>query len=169
MTVSRKERLFNDKEKYKGGAFIKDLLEQYKTYVVTADNVSFRRIITSRNMLVINSAFLTIYGYGTASGYDIASGYGIALSSSFMGLVVSWHWLAVIKYHFSLNATKYKIIKDIEEFLPANFFVCEREYHNSMRLHKLLDARETLIPCCFLLVHFCSFLFILLYHIVPLF
>ena len=44
------------------GSFNVDLLEQYKLYVQSAENVSARRVASSRYLLTINAALVALYG-----------------------------------------------------------------------------------------------------------
>lgn len=54
------------KENY-GGSFNADLLDQYKLYVQSAENVSTRRIASMRYLLTLNSALIALYGLQSAS------------------------------------------------------------------------------------------------------
>ena len=59
------------REKY-GDTFNADLLEQYKLYVQSAENISSSRIAASRYLMTINAALLALYGLqssGPDSGY----------------------------------------------------------------------------------------------------
>ena len=49
--------IHNTKETY-GDAFGSDLLEQYKLYVQSAENVSARRVASSRYLLTLNAALV---------------------------------------------------------------------------------------------------------------
>lgn len=46
-----------------GGSFGTDLLEQYKVYVQSADNVSARRVASSGYLLTLNVALATLHGF----------------------------------------------------------------------------------------------------------
>ena len=80
-------------ETYKG-SFGTDLLEQYKLYVQSAENVSARRIASSRYLLTLNVALVALYGSancqlrsdfldvaGACPGDSGIACYGIRLSS----------------------------------------------------------------------------------------
>ena len=51
-----------DRESY-GDSFTSDLLEQYKLYVQSAENVSTRRIASSRYLLTLNAASSRCMGF----------------------------------------------------------------------------------------------------------
>ena len=50
-----------------GESFKADLLEQYKLYVQSAENVSARRVASNRYLLTINAALVALYGLQSAS------------------------------------------------------------------------------------------------------
>ena len=54
--------LFNHSEESYGDSFNAHLLEQYKLYVQSAENVSARRIASSRYLLTLNAAIVALYG-----------------------------------------------------------------------------------------------------------
>ena len=49
------------------GSFNADLLEQYKLYVQSAENVSARRVASSRYLLTLNVALVALYGLQSAN------------------------------------------------------------------------------------------------------
>ena len=51
----------HSKEAY-GDSFSTDLLEQYKLYMQSAENVSSCRVISNRYLLTINAALVALYG-----------------------------------------------------------------------------------------------------------
>ena len=53
------------KDSYEG-SFSTDLLEQYKLYVQSAENVSARRVASSRYLLSLNVALAALYGLQSA-------------------------------------------------------------------------------------------------------
>ena len=60
-----KQLLRCDRESY-GDSFTSDLLEQYKLYVQSAENVSARRVASSRYLLTLNAALVALYGVQSA-------------------------------------------------------------------------------------------------------
>ena len=49
------------------GSFHADLLEQYKLYVQSAENVSARRVASNRYLLTLNAALIALYGVQSAN------------------------------------------------------------------------------------------------------
>ena len=121
MTDQSNERLFlHTNENYRG-SFTSDLLEQYKLYVQSAENVSARRVASSRYLLTLNSAIVALYGFQSAS---FGQGYWM-IPIPILGFAVSLLWRQIIKSHRDLNAVKFKIIHELEQHLPAALYAHE--------------------------------------------
>ena len=97
------------------------LLEQYKMYVQTADNVSTRRVTTSRYLLTLSAALIAVYGFQLSLPIP---GY-LALLVPATGVAVSLLWYKIIMSHRDLNDVKFKIIHELEQHLPASLFTQE--------------------------------------------
>ena len=106
-----------------GGSFHADLLEQYKLYVQSAENVSARRIASSRYLLTINAALVALYGLQSA---NFGQGYWTLLIP-FIGIPVSVLWCLIIKSHADLNRIKFDVIHEFEQHLPAAMY--KHEWH----------------------------------------
>ena len=108
------------KETY-GDSFGTDLLEQYKMYVQSAENVSARRVASSRYLLTLNIALVTLYGIqseGSVRSYW-------ATLVPILGILVSLLWYQIIQSHRDLNTVKFKIIHQLEEHLPVALYTHE--------------------------------------------
>lgn len=108
------------KEEY-GDTFNLDILEQYKLYVQSAENISTSRIATSRYLLTLNAALLTLYGF-QMSNLDYSY---LALAIPVTGVLVSVLWHMIIKSYSNLNSIKFSLIHKLEERLPASLFKTE--------------------------------------------
>ncbi len=97
------------------------LLEQYKMYVQTADNVSARRVATSRYLLTLSAALVAVYGFQSS----IPNQWYLTLLIPTTGVAVSLLWYRIIKSHRDLNGVKFKIIHELEQHLPASLFTQE--------------------------------------------
>ena len=100
------------------GSFKADLLEQYKLYVQSAENVSARRVASSRYLLTLNVALVALYGLQSA---NFGQTYWTLLVPV-LGIPVSLLWHQIIKSHRDLNAVKFEIIHELEWHLPAALF-----------------------------------------------
>ena len=56
MSDRKNSGLFHNPDRQYGDSFTADLLEQYKLYVQSAENVSARRVQSSRYLLTLNAA-----------------------------------------------------------------------------------------------------------------
>lgn len=138
------------KETYKG-SFHADLLEQYKLYVQSAENVSARRIASSRYLLTLNSALIALYGLQSAS---FSQNYW-ALVIPILGLPVSLLWHQIIKSHKDLNAVKFKIIHEFEQHLPAAPYTHEWQLagEGQRNSYRSVTGIEQWIPLLFFFIH----------------
>ena len=143
-----------------GGSFKADLLEQYKLYVQSAENVSARRVQSSRYLLTLNSALVALYGFQSV-------GFGQnywALVVPVIGIAVSLLWLLIIKSHANLNKVKFDVIHEIEEHLPAAIFKYEwrlAEYGKG-KSYRAVTNIEKWIPAVFATLHIVLGVFVLL-------
>ena len=115
-----KRLIHHTKETY-GGSFNTGLLDQYKLYVQSAENVSARRVASSRYLLTLNSALVALYGLQSV-GFD--QNYWMLLIPV-MGIPVSLLWYLIIKSHANLNRVKFDVIHEFEEHLPAAMYKYE--------------------------------------------
>ena len=113
--------LFNHSKETYGDSFNAHLLEQYKLYVQSAENVSARRLASSSYLLAINAALIALYGFQSAS-------FGQSwwmLGAPIVGISISVLWFLIIKSHADMNCVKFKIIHELEEQLPAAIYKYE--------------------------------------------
>ena len=108
------------KETY-GKSFGTDLLEQYKLYVQSAENVSARRVASSRYLLSLNVALAALYGLQSAG---FGQSYWLLLIPA-IGIPVSLLWYLIIKSHANLNRVKFEVIHEFEEHLPTAMYKYE--------------------------------------------
>ena len=127
------------------------LLEQYKLYVQSAENVSSRRIASIRYMLTISTALVALYGIQSAT---FGQGWWL-IPLPFIGIASAFAWLQIIKSHRSLNAIKFDLIHKFERHLPAAPF--EEEWAMAERgqgqAYKPTTDLEQILPIGFILMH----------------
>ena len=116
------ESLIRQTEGSYGDSFRADLLEQYKLYVQSAENVSARRVASNRYLLTLNAALVALYGLQSA-------GFGQSYWTLLMpviGIPVSLLWYLIIKSHADLNRIKFvEVIHEMEKHLPAAMYKYE--------------------------------------------
>ena len=134
-----------------GDSFGSDLLEQYKLYVQSAENVSSRRVIPNRYMLTINAALIALYGLQSANfGQDYWT-----LLIPVVGIPVSLLWYLIIKSHADLNRIKFDVIHEFEQHLPAAMYKYEWQLAEEGRgkTYRAVTTIERWIPILFAVLH----------------
>ncbi len=138
------------KESY-GDSFASDLLEQYKLYVQSAENVSARRVASNRYLLTLNAALVALYGLQSA---NFGQGYWTLLIPV-IGIPVSLLWYLIIKSHADLNRIKFDVIHEFEQHLPAAMY--KHEWHLAEEGHgttyRAVTKIEQWIPILFAGLH----------------
>ena len=151
MSTEEMKNVFNQSRETYEGSFNADLLEQYKLYVLSAENVSARRVASSRYLLTLNTALVALYGFRSA-----ALGHGLwALSIPIMGIAASILWLWIIKSHGSLNNVKFRIIHELETHLPVRPFDHEWKLveQGGVTSYRPVTRIEKGIPAVFIGLH----------------
>ena len=138
------------REKY-GDTFNADLIEQYKLYVQSAENISSSRIAASRYLMTINAALLALYGL-QSSGPD--SGY-LALAIPVTVVLVSALGHMIIQSYGNLNRIKFELIHKLEERLPATLFKTEWDVVKKRRdkTYRPATGTEQWFPRLFVAAH----------------
>jgi len=134
-----------------GGSFHADLLEQYKLYVQSAENVSARRVASSSYLLTLNTALVALYGFQSASFGENCW----TLLVPIAGILVSWLWCRIIKSHADLNRVKFALIHEMEQHLPAAMYKYEWQLAEGGqgKAYRAVTTRERWIPCLFAVLH----------------
>ena len=134
-----------------GESFKADLLEQYKLYVQSAENVSARRVTSNRYLLTINAALVALYGLQSA---NFGQGYWTLLIP-FIGIPVSLLWYLIIKSHADLNSIKFDAIHALEQHLPAALYKYEWRLTQDGRgkTYRAVTTLERWIPILFAALH----------------
>lgn len=99
------------------------LLEQYKLMSECADKITDKRQNTNKFYLGINSFILAVASYIAIIKINY-----IPLIISSIGFIISIVWRRNIDSYKALNAAKFKVIHELEEYLPANIYRKEDEY-----------------------------------------
>ena len=134
-----------------GESFSTDLLEQYKVYVQSAENVSARRVSSNRYILTVNAALVASYGFQSASLGLTTWTIPIAVA----GIIISLLMLSIIKSHRDLNTVKFKVIHEFEQHLPAAPYDCEWQLaeEGCGKSYQAVSHIESWIPVVFLVLH----------------
>ena len=133
------------------GAFTADLLEQYKLYVQSAENVSARRVASSRYLLTLSAALVALYGL-----QSVGFGQGwLTLLIPTTGISVSLLWWQIIKSHADLNTVKFKVIHEFEQHFPAAMYDYEWSLaeEGQGKAYRAVTKIEIWIPVVFVVLH----------------
>ena len=143
-----------------GGSFHADLLEQYKLYVQSVENVSARRVASNRYLLTLNAALVALYGVQSA---NLGQGYWTLLIPV-IGIPISLLWYLIIKSHADLNRVKFDVIHELEEHLPAAIYKYEWQLAEEGKgsTYRAVTTIEPWIPVLFAALHICLTIMIIL-------
>ena len=142
--------IHNTKETY-GDTFGSDLLEQYKLYVQSTENVSTRRVASNRYLLTLSAALVALYGLQSVG---LGQSYWTLLVPV-IGIPVCLLWYLIIKSHADLNHVKFDVIHELEEHLPAAMYRYEWQLVKEGRgkTYRAVTAIERWIPILFAVLH----------------
>ena len=151
MTDQPCKSLVQQNEEVYGDSFRSDLVEQYKLYVQSAENVSARRVASNRYLLTLNAALVALYGLQSA---NFGQGYWTLLLPV-MGIPVSLLWYLIINSHADLNRIKFKVIHELEQHLPTEMYKHEWRLAEEGRgkTYRAVTTIERWMPILFAVLH----------------
>ena len=147
----RLEQLLSNPKASYGESFQAHLLEQYKLYVESSQKVTDRRITTGNYLLTVNSFLLTVFGVAASQHLG---GLWLAIVPV-AGLLVSFTWYSLVVFYRNLGARKYKVVRQLESFLPVAPFRYEwRTAHDEKaRRHTGVTHLERVVPLAFAAIY----------------
>lgn len=137
------------------------LLEQYKTFLQTSEDLVSRRQNVNNFYISINSAIVAIFSalFAFDLTYEIRALIGMIFSA--VGIVLSIAWIKMLVAYGNLNSSKMKIISSIEKQLPASLYDAEwaalSDKLNKKRYVSFTD-NEKQIPAIFIVIYGAVFL-----------
>jgi len=161
--VSKNEAVLSG-ERY-GNEFKTHILEQYKLYVEMADRVSSRRAQMASFYTSILSALLALLSITSNKDLFQGSQSFILLTLAILGLCLCLAWTANINSYKQLNSLKFKVIHEMEAYLPFPCYDREweilKEDENRGRYLRL-TAVEKYIPIIIAVPYLCLFIYSLI-------
>jgi len=134
------------------------LLEQYKLFVKTADDITMRRLQTNKFYLTILLGLFTIAGFFNKNGITgILNEQIILILISVIGVVLSIIWYVNIESFKLLNSAKFKVIHEMEKDLPCACFDKEWQYRvgeDESKAYPILTKIEKFLPIMMGIVFF---------------
>lgn len=129
-----------------GKKFQEHLLEQYKLITKSAESITDKRQNVNRYYLAINSFLFTAAAYLTSIKLNL-----IPFVIALIGFLISSVWFQNIESFKKLNSAKFKVIHEIENYLPAKIYQKEDEYLKK-NYYKLTSV-EKYIPYIFAVLY----------------
>lgn len=151
MKLINRNNLTNDNDKTL-------LLEQYKTFVESADKISDRRINVNTFFITLNSALITVMTI-------FFSNTSLLILLTSLGIIFSTLWFLNLKNYKQLNNCKFHIIQKIESYLPINLYKMEWKLLTSKKSRKKylpVSKLEIILPFIFII----AYILIIIYLIV---
>lgn len=138
-----------------------EVLEYYKLAVEMADRVSARRGTANAFFLSVQTALVTLVGFGMPklSG----SPWWVSLVVALSGVTLAFAWWIQLRSYRALNAAKFKVINGLEERLPVRIFTDEWDAlkrdpaPSRLRRYAELGTSERMVPLVFAVAHLILF------------
>lgn len=123
-----------------------DLIEQYKTYLATSEDLLTRRQNTSNFYTTLNTSIITILitiasvilGVSSISNNLLIVSI-VTFFVSIIGVLLNINWLSLLESYGRLNSAKMQVITEMEKSLPANVYDTEWKIMSE----KLYDRKYT--------------------------
>ena len=137
-----------EKETY-GANFQDHLVEQYKLYVEMADRISARRAQSNRFYISLLSALLALLSILINRALWSSMQNALFLAVAILGLALCFLWYVTINAYRQLNSGKFKVVHEMEQYLPFNCY--KREWQllgagEERKKYVLLTRVEQFVP-----------------------
>ena len=109
-----------------GDKYVEHLLEQYKTYVKSAEKISEQRQKANEYFLAVNTGLVAVLGF-IATKTDANLVAVLLVPASIAAIVMCYLWYRIVLSYDGLNTGKYKVIHMIEKRLPLALYDTEWE------------------------------------------
>ncbi|WP_157517731.1 hypothetical protein [Moritella sp. PE36] len=133
------------------------LLEQYKIYLTSAENISNRRQTANSFFVTVNTALISLISY---LNLGVATSSKLYWVISLAGIAISYMWYRLVRSYKDLNSAKFKVIHEIEKSLPISPYDAEWEAvgrGGDPKLYLPFTHIEIYVPWVFVLLHFIVF------------
>ncbi len=141
------------------------LLDQYKLFLQTSEDLVNRRQNVNSFYISISSALMAIMGVLFAMELGKKSELIIGLAFCIVGIILSFSWSKSLTCYGNLNSSKMKIISSIEKQLPLSLFDAEwAALSDKLNKKKYVSFTESEqgIPRLFSLVYLLIIIFIII-------
>jgi hypothetical protein len=136
-----------------GDKFQDHLMEQYKMCVEMADRISVRRSQANSFYISLLSALIALLSLVIDKQLFSGSKNILLLSTSVLGLALCFAWYTNIQSYRQLNSLKFRVIHEIEQYLPFHSFTREweilKEQKENRKEYTRLTTIEKFVPLIF--------------------
>lgn len=139
-------------------AYRNHLLEQYKLYLTSAENISNRRQTANVFFVIVNTTLVSLVGYLNLGSDKSADLYWLI---SIAGIAISYMWYRLVISYKDLNSAKFKVVHEIEKSLPVSPYDAEWEAvgrGEDSKLYLPFTYIEIYVPWVFVVLHGCALL-----------
>jgi len=119
-------------------------IEQYKIFVESSERITEKRMNTNKFYLALNSL---LFGLATYISFDKNI---VTIILSGIGILISFIWKESISSYKELNSAKFKVILDMEKYLPACPFKKEDEH---LKGYYKITKLEKFVPIIFIILY----------------
>ena len=134
-----------------GDQYAEHCLEQYKTYVESAERISDRRQQANSFFLTVNTALLAAEGVF----FERLESWSFILVG-LAGALLCYTWYRIIRSYKGMNTGKFAVIHAIEERLPLELYKAEwkaLDYGENPDKYLKFTVLEMKVPWLFIAVH----------------
>ena len=134
------------------------LLEQYKAFLQTSEDLVSRRQNVNNFYISINSALMAAFGIIWALNILPIYKFFTGILLSIVGIILSISWIKLLASYGDLNSSKMKIISYIEKQLPASLYDAEWAALSdklNKRKYVSFTNSEKRVPLLFIIVYIC--------------
>lgn len=150
--MSENEQLLAVQEAQYGEQYKADFMTQYRDFVASANQISNRRHQANQFFSSINTVLLM--GSGFIENKDAAMHWQVAVAGALLCVI----WRRMIIAYSNLNSAKFKVILEMEEYLPVATYKTEWK-HLKKAGSKTLSSVESLVPRLFIAAYILVYIF----------
>jgi hypothetical protein len=139
-----------------GDSYQAHLLDQYKQYLNMADRISDRRSAANTFFLALNTGLLSAFGIANLTSQKTAP--VLFIAGSISAIILCYSWYRLVRAYGDLNTAKFRVVHEIENYLPIRPFEAEWEAVGKGRDKKLyypFTQIENKVPFAFISLHAC--------------
>ena len=147
------------------------LLEQYKAFLQTSEALVARRQSVSSFFISINAALFSLFGIFASMKPGLTLFSAVVVCGCLFGSILSYTWIKLLTSYGNLNASKIRIITEIEKHLPLSLFESEWQVmSNKLNKNKYVSFtdNESRVPKTMIGFYMLMLLGLFIYHMIVL-